>query len=417
MASIQIPSGESPVLQINNVGGSLQVKSWGEDSIRIEVQHQEHLDYSFEDNMLDLSCDSDCLLRVPEDSATQIDSVGGDAYVLNVEGAVSAERIGGSLTLKNVGATTLKRISGNLTARNVEGDLSVAEVSGNCSLRDIEGEVNAEKVAGNLSLRNVEGNIEARSNGNADLRLEMPDDSEVRIKAGGNVFCHLESSTDADVILASGAQQIHIYTADNNKVLQTAKHEFTLGEGGAIVEITAGGHIDFRCRDIDEELLPDMNFVDDLTGLADEITGQVTAQMEDQMEALNEKLQALGERLKQTGSQAGARAQRRVEAAQRRLERKLQGRGIRSHGRTVTVTHGGKVAEPVSSKERGLILQMVQEKKINVDEAEMLLNTLEGRIAPIQPVPPVAPVPPIPPVPPVAPIPPVPPVESKDKED
>jgi hypothetical protein len=133
--------------------------------------------------------------------------------------------------------------------------------------------------------------------------------------------------------------------------------------------------------------------------------------MEDQMEALNEKLQALGERLKQSGSQAGARAQRRVEAAQRRLERKLQGRGIRSHGRTVTFTHGGKAAEPVSSKERGLILQMVQEKKINVDEAEMLLNTLEGRVAPIPPIQPV------PPVAPVSPIPPVPAAESKDTED
>jgi hypothetical protein len=60
---------------------------------------------------------------------------------------------------------------------------------------------------------------------------------------------------------------------------------------------------------------------------------------------------------------------------------------------------------------------MVQEKKINVDEAEMLLNTLEGRIAPI---PPILPVPPIPPVPPVAPVPPirsVPPVDSKGMED
>ncbi|MEX2144721.1 MAG: hypothetical protein WD740_08995 [Anaerolineales bacterium] len=407
MPRIQLPSGGSPMLRISKIGGSLQLKSWGEDSIRIEVQREDHLDYSFEDNTLELSCASDCLVRAPEESEVHIESVGGDAFVINIEGEVYVERVGGSLTLKNVGASTLGRISGNLTARNVEGSLSADEVSGNMSLRDIEGDVTANNVSANFSLRNVEGNIEAKSGGNADLRLELETDAECRIKAGGNVFCHLESSTDADVMLSSGAQQIHIYTEEeSNQVLQSRKHEFTLGDGGAIVELTAGGHIDFRCRDLGEELLPDMDFVDDITGLADEITGQVTAQVEDQLEALNEKLQALGERFKHSGSQAAARAQRRVEAAQRRLERKLQGRGVTTRrGRGVTLAHGAKVSEPVSSKERGLILQMVQDKKINVDEAEILLNTLEGRTSqsPIPPVPPVPAVPAVPPIPAVAP--------------
>ena len=408
MARLEIPSGDNPLLKINTIGGSLQLKSWGEDSIRLEAQREEHIDYSFEDNTLELSCASDCLVRVPEESETHIESVGGDAFVLNVEGEVHVQRVGGSLTLKNVGASSLGSISGNLTARGVEGELSVDEVSGNVSLRDIEGDVTANKVSANLSLRDIEGNIEAKVGGNADVRLELEDNAECHIKAGGNVFCRLESSTDADVILSSGAKEIHIYTDDGNQVLQTGKHEFTLGDGGAIIEISAGGHIDFRCRDLDEELLPDMDFVDDITGLADEITGQVTAQVEDQLEALNEKLQVLGERFKNSGSQAAARAQRRVEAAQRRLERKLQGRGVRTrHGRVVTMAHGAKAAEPVSTKERALILQMVQEKKISVDEAEMLLNTLEGRAVP---QPPVAPVPPVPPVPPL------PAEEPKDKE-
>ncbi len=413
MARIQILSGDAPVLQIDKVGGSLQVKAWGEDAIRIEVQREEHLDHSFEDNTLVLSCDSDCILRVPEESTTRIESVGGDAYVIGVEGEVHVERVGGSLTLKNVGAASLGRISGNLTARNVQGELTVNDVSGNVSLRDIEGDVTANKVSANLSLRNVDGNIEAKSGGNADLRLAS--DSECRVKAGGNLFCHLESSTDADVILTSGAQQIHIYTDESNQVLQTGKHEFTLGDGGVIVELTAGGHIDFRCRDLDEELLPDMDFVDDLTGLADEITGQVTAQMADQLEVLNEKLQALGDRFKQSGTQAAARAQRRVEAAQRRLERKLHGREVHvGRGRVVTVAHGVKATQPVSSKERALILQMVQEKKINVDEAEMLLNTLEGRQGPL---PPVLPVPPVPPLAPLPPLSPQPAEDQEEKED
>jgi len=89
---------------------------------------------------------------------------------------------------------------------------------------------------------------------------------------------------------------------------------------------------------------------------------------------LNEQLTALGDRLRNSGGRAAHVAQRRVEQAQRRLERKLHSRGGR-----VVVTSAVKPTEPVSAKERALILQMVQEKKISVAEAEMLLNTLEGR--------------------------------------
>ncbi|MEX2162370.1 MAG: hypothetical protein WD751_10720 [Anaerolineales bacterium] len=408
MARIQIPAGESPLLKIENVAGSLQVKGWDEQVIRIDVDSEEHLEYRFKDDTLILSCESDCMLRVPEQSELHIKSVDGDAYVNGLEGKVRVDQVGGSLNLKTVGEAALGNIDGNLTARNVEGELNAEEVSGNLSLRDVEGEVSAKEIHGNLSLRNIEGNIEAASDGNAELRLELEAGSEYRVKAGGNLFCHLDASTDADVVLISGAKQIHVYTEDSKQLVQTGRHEFILGDGGATLELSAGGHIDFRCRE-GEEFTPDMDFVDDLAGLADEITEQVTTQMEGQLESLNEQLEALGERLKQSGSRAAAHAQRRVQEAQRRLERKLRNR----HGQVVTVSHSGKASEQVSSKERGLILQMVQEKKISVQEAEMLLNTLEGRKAG-EGEPPVPPVPPVPPTPPVAP---VPPTREKDEDN
>lgn len=382
MTKIDLSCSETPKILIEEVSGSLQIKAWDEESIRIEIEEQEELDYSFEDDALKLNADSDCYLRVPSGSSIEIEEVGGNADIVAVEGGIKIGEISGNLSMKNVGPTSITEVAGNLNIRGVEGDLDVAEVSGNASLRDIEGNLSAKEIGANLSLRDAEGNVTVETGGNAELRLELHTGGNYKVTADGNLFCHIDPPGDAQIRLASEANRMHIYTESEKQTRNTNEYEFKLGKGGANLELSAGGHIDFRCRERREEFSfgVDLDFVDDIAGLADEISEQVGAQMETQLDALNEQLTALGDRLRSSGGRAAHLAQRRVEKAQRRLERKLHGKGGR-----VIVTSAVMPAEPVSSHERALILQMVQEKKISVAEAEMLLNTLEGR-KPVEPV-------------------------------
>lgn len=376
MARIDLTCSESPRIFIKEVAGSLQIKAWDEDSIRIEIEDQEDLDYSFEGDQLKLNADSDCYLRVPSESRVEIEEVGGNADIVAVEGAIKIVEISGNLSMKNVGPTTISEVAGNLNIRGVEGDLSVAEVSGNASLRDVEGNLSVKEIGSNLSLRDAEGNVSAESDGNAELRLELHTGGTYKVNAGGNLFCHIDPPGDALVHLTSESERMHIYTESEKQTRNVDEYEFKLGKGGADLSLSAGGHIDFRCRERSEEFSfgVDLDFVDDIAGLADEISEQVGAQVETQIEALNEQLTALGDRLRNSSGRHAHVAQRRVEKAQQRLERKLRGRDGR-----VIVTSAVKPVEPVSADERALILQMVQEKKITVAEAEMLLNTLEGR--------------------------------------
>src|SRR3989304_4814001 len=124
MARINLEANDSPEIHIESVGGSLQVKGWDEESIRIEVQHEDELTYTFEDNELKLTAQGDCLLRVPGESQLRVESVGGDAYIVDVEGEINLEDVSGSLALKNVGATTIGEVSGNLSVRGVDGSLA-----------------------------------------------------------------------------------------------------------------------------------------------------------------------------------------------------------------------------------------------------------------------------------------------------
>ncbi len=83
-----------------------------------------------------------------------------------------------------------------------------------------------------------------------------------------------------------------------------------------------------------------------------------------------------------SGNRAIKQAQKKIETAQRKLESKLNtkgGKSARRHVNPMAISHG-QTAEPVNESERLKVLEMVQENKISVEEAEMLLATLEGRI-------------------------------------
>lgn len=376
MARVDLQSSASPKIRVDEVAGSLQIKAWDEDSIRIEIEDQDELDYSFQNDTLKLSADTDCYLRIPSGSSLEIEEVGGNADIVAVEGAVKIAEIGGNLNMKNVGPASITEVAGNLNVRGIEGDLTVTEVSGNATLRDIEGNLTAKEIGSNFNLRDVEGNVAVETGGNAELRLELQSGGSYKVEAGGNLFCHIDPPGNAQVHLSSESERMYIYTENEKQTRNVDEYEFKLGNGAADLRLNAADNIDFRCRERSEEFSfgVDLDFVDDIAGLADEISEQVSSQVETQIEALNEQLTALGNRLRESGGRQAHSAQRRVEQAQRRLERKLQRRGGR-----VVVTAAAKSVEPVSAEERAMILQMVQEKKINVAEAEMLLNTLEGR--------------------------------------
>jgi hypothetical protein len=391
MARIQKPINESAEIQIESVEGSLQIKGWDQARVSMEADSENELHYTLDDNSLTLSADGDCLLRVPKGSGLHIETVSGNTYIQDIEGEVHVENVDGSLTMKNVGETHVVNVAGNLSVRGVEGDMAIDDVAGNMTLRDVEGEVKADDVHGNLSLRNIEGSILAKGDGNVELRLE-DEGNDVTVEAAGNIFCSLEDGADAEVVFESGAQSIRISTNKGKQLVQGSKHVLTLGDGGMDVSLNAGGYIDFRSEKGKSFTLDmDMDFSKDVGDLAEDISEQVSSQVEAQLESLNEQLEGLAVQLKTTGDRSVRHAQRKVAQAKRQLERRLEHQHLRGRG-GLGVMATGRKAEPVSEKERMLILQMVQEKKISVEQAEMLLNTLEGR--PAAPAAPAAPTPP-----------------------
>ena len=381
----------------------------GEDDLLVE-QREEHI-Y--------IHSKSDCRVTVPRASEVKVEAVLGNASFKSLEGELVIYRMDGNLTLRNVGDTRADQVKGNLNARRVSGDLEVQSVQGNASIEEVQGEFTIQgSVYGNLNLQELEGSGRAEVKGNLSIHLDPIPGSAYEFIAGGNLACWL--TEDASVVInILRASKLNI----NLGAHQIAEHgdvpfSVTFGDGDASVKLSAGGNLvvaglpghpghkgfgvdlDFTSGEFPE------NFGEDISRQIEAQMEMLERQIEFQIDNLSSTLGNVGlseeaaEKISRKAREASIRAthraqekmqraqekiQRKLEAARRKAEHKSRS-GRRAEQRYERRTPGpgfpsdvpASHEEPVSNEERMIILQMLEEKKITLQEAEQLLSALEG---------------------------------------
>lgn len=415
MARTVITLEQDSIIELEMVGATLNAKGWDRDEVRLDTRDLKKLSTEETENGIRISCKENLNLWIPHESSLIAERIGGTAIVRNIHGDVSFERVGGSTTVKDAASLSVGQCGGSLSAKNIDGDVTAERVGGSATIKAVAGDVRLSKISGSTNLRNIDGNITVKDasgsftvrdagpdidvecRGNASLHLADIGEGHYTVNASGNVFCHLYGAEDVAISLESGSGDVHLFTDEGIEALHTGKHQFTLGEGEGQLAIKAGGSVTVDTRTSAKGFAFDTDFGEDLAEdfetLADEISEQISGQVESQLESLDEKLESLRARLQAGGLRRSTarRTERRLNAAQRKLHRKLEQSKARA------VAKARRRAEPVSEAERLSVLQMVQDKKITVEDAEMLLNALEGReTAAKSPEPPVAPEPPEP---------------------
>lgn len=366
---------------IEGVGGALHVKSWDRPQIRMDFQDPSD---SFEEkeNSIGLIAKNDCLVRVPYDCQLQIVKVSGDAHITGIEGHLNVQNIGGTLTIKRIHSAKIEDVSGNLAARNIAGDLDIQHVGGNAVFKNIHGVLRVDQISGNVDIKNCGAKVKIKAGGNGNIRSLIPQDGHYEFECKGNVNCRIDSSSNFTAEMSSKAHKILVQTKDINQSFDIENHSIIIGKGSGKLIVKAGGHINFRTREESGFKFGfDVELDEDFNAMVDEISDQVGVQMESQLDALSEQLASLGDQLQISGDKAIKVAQKKIEAAQKRLEKKIRARsGGAARKPGIAIAMGIQhTAEVVSEQERIKVLEMVQEKKISVDEAELLLATLEGR--------------------------------------
>lgn len=363
-------------------------------------------------------------LSVRDIGSAQIETVGSDFSARRVRDELSVKMIGSSALVQDAGNTHLERVGNQLIAKRVRGDLIVTQVGSSVIARDIDGQVNFENIGGTLHLRDVNGGIHAILGGAATIDFSPVSWQAYVIQAAGNIRCQVPNDANAEFDINCGSHSIRIKTADSMETIKEGSHILTMGDGGAPVKLSAGGSVNIISQrtGLDEDESFELDFGGEFGSLADEIAEQTTHHIEAQMELLEEQLNTqlaglsaslsssgmseermreLEERLELAKERAAARAanasqraqekmERKIAAAQRKAERKVRTAAAREarkqrqrsnySGSSVVIKPPvrSERKEPISEEERMMILQMLQDQKISVDQAETLLSALEG---------------------------------------
>ncbi|MBC8505414.1 MAG: hypothetical protein ISR58_08940 [Anaerolineales bacterium] len=418
MVQKSLELGKAPKLTIEHIAGDLHVKGWKRTEALIKTTCDDLVTFEQGEEITKIDCPEDCIVYVPFDATLQVKQVDGSARFRALGGMLEIGQIAGPLTLREVGSVEAGSVGGPLSARSVRGDLKIKTVAGSARVRDIDGQFHADSIGGNLRLGDVSGGISAVVVGNAKLSIAPVPWQAYSVSSSGNLSCQIPDDINADVTLESGAHSIRIKLPNSIEKIQQASYSLELGDGGTFIKLTASGKIDLIAIDAESESQEDFdldfNFDfelgEDFSKMAKDMARQATEQVETHLKSLETQLSGLSKTLEDAGlseerskeihqrvedarARASQRAQEAAQRAQHKIERKLASaqrkvaREARRSARTksmhidIDALRSAKQSssDPISDEERMMILQMLQEGKVSVEQAEDLLAALEGK--------------------------------------
>jgi hypothetical protein len=351
----------------------------GEDRIRVNQSN---------DNLY-IETHASMDLMVPQKANVIIEKVGGSAFVQDIEGSLVVQKIGGDLAMQRLSTVRIEKVGGGCMIEGVGEALMVHKVGGDLTLRQAAGSVEIGTVGGEADLQLIGGAVEARAGG--DLKLYITEDlsDPISLRAGGKAELFLPSNLNASFTLNSSAENIDLRL--NNQIskvveeIDAGRYEFTLGEGGPDVVVRTGGDI----------------YISDESREPESITGELERRESAWKEAREgrghpswsggfgfDRTSAWADMISRRAQEAARRAEQRAQTAMRRTEDQIRNAAEREMRRAerrsgFVVPHPPEPprspGKSVTEQERMMVLQMLQDNKITVEQAERLLAALEGK--------------------------------------
>ncbi len=258
-------------------------------------------------------------VRVPDRCVVRVRRVNGPLAVKGLGNDVYLESINGPVTGRGVGSVTVGQVRGPLALREVQGSVTGEGPRGPLTMEDVHSDVRlTSPVRGALILRRVSGSVDLEVRGHAHFAGPVTPGQKVRLKVHGDL--RLDLPTDADVRIA--AQVGGTVEAPVVGEAEAGAWVATLGEGAATMDLEVDG--DLRLSLGAEEALPEEAGEADWADFWPEFPA------------------------------AGF------------WSRTPTGRGVARRARA-------------DDEERLAVLRMLAEKKITAEEAERLLQALEGK--------------------------------------
>lgn len=173
-------------------------------------------------------------IQVPFKYDLELETMGGDIILREIEGRISGETMGGEIELYNLkGNVNLTTMGGEINVEDCDLDGKVETMGGEISLRDVIGDLDASTMGGEVTYRNVK------------RRDERDDAREVKISTMGGEIAVDDAPGGANVSTMGG--EIHIRSAEKYVKAKTMGGEINIDKiDGGVEATTMGGDINVR---------------------------------------------------------------------------------------------------------------------------------------------------------------------------
>jgi hypothetical protein len=393
----RISTSESPRVEVTACQGDLAVAAWDKAEVLIEVDSEEVLTVEEREGAVALAANSDCSLTVPAGASFIVVQAQGDLSVQGVGGTVEATTVRGDAVVRQVnGPVEFGTVGGDLLAEEINGPLSAWSVVGDAYLRQLNGMLYLSDVGADLIGRAwAAGADVAQVGGDVSLKTVFAGPFAYDIQARGNVIVKALPGSSATLTLqaAKGRARAKGLTGEMTEegqwqaVLADGEAQVTLTSthGNVLLKAVGEGDEDQE-RDAVVSLAADLGRIGAEAGVAaQELAGRIQQRVSEKLAKIDfegiarreaEKARRHAEREAAKAQRVAEKARRKAERAQKKAQKKMIWHFEWDTGRGRRRTTGR--GQAVSDEERLAVLKMLTEGKISTQEAETLLQALEG---------------------------------------
>lgn len=395
----------SPAVTVEECVGDLSIQ--GADEPRLIVSLSDGasaLSLRREEEAIFLTLRADTRLICPRDARLTLSNVRGDLRIGQVRASITAGSISGDASVRRIGPITFSQIYGDLFVSGASGAVSIGEVFGDARLREVDGPLSVSAVRGDLHAEGLRGGATAGTV-NADLYLRPPyvPSAVYRFRVGGKARITIPANASVRLILRAGG---HIRSTVPNLDLieEEGMTVAILGDGAALLEITAAGHI-LLVPEVTEEtewgawvsgmenigVVVEARIAEAMALLEDRLeealrsvdSEEIRRQVERAAERARESIERYARRAREAAEREAERArreaERRAERARQEAERARM-QAERAERRWQRASGQRPQPRPAAIDEEILrVLRLVEEGKITPEQAADLIAALEGR--------------------------------------
>jgi hypothetical protein len=391
---------------IGTVPGDLRVRGWEQTELSAKTDGSE-LTITDNDGLVEIVCDGDLILSLPQQAGLQVEKVEGDLNVRGLLGTVSVKGTENDCAISHAGALDLEAVGGDLILRHASGAVHAKNIGGDASIRHAHSNVELDNVGSDLYLRDVRGSVRATVGEDIVAYIEPVADSTYNLVSGKDIVLRLPANVDLQINATAG-RQIRVMLSGLVEDAFSGVYSTTFGNGSSKASLTAGSGILLTNRGDEWEARVDFD-VDDGSFVWEKFANMgvdIGARMADMGVRMGEKGAEIGnrvaermanvnirsERVRERAEAAARRAELKAQAAVRRAEHKLHQSdrklleierrsrrwNITMEGRPTPPTPPKAPKSPIAEEERLAILRMLADRKITAEQAEKLLAALEG---------------------------------------